>query len=331
MTAAQASEARTLSYLDAIREAMEEELERDERVFLIGEDLHSNIYGSSGGLERFGESRIRDTPISEAGIVGAGIGAAIVGMRPIVDLTIASFVYCAMDQLVSQAAKTRYMYGGQASVPLVVRAALYYGRSNAAHHSDRPHPMLMNVPGLKIITPATPADVKGMLKSAIRDDDPVICFEDINLWLPRLKGPVPEDGDFLIPLGLADVKRVGGDVTVVAISGALPQALAAAESLSEQGISVEVVDPRTLAPMDWTTILGSVAKTGRLVVADPANRTCSAASEIVATAFEELGGQLRAVRRVTCPDVPIPYSPVLERGLYPTSERIGAAVRSLAG
>lgn len=331
MTPATEPQVRQVSYLEAIWQAEIEEMERDPRVFVIGEDVRSNLFGSARGfLERFGPSRIRNTPLSEAGIVGAGVGAAMAGMRPIVDLTFASFVYCAMDQLVSQMAKSRYMFGGQVTIPLVVRAAMYYARSTAAHHSDRPYPSLMNIPGLKIIAPATPADVKGLLKAAIRDDDPIIFFEDCTLWPRRLGGHVSDDVDELVPIGVADIKRDGCDVTVVAIAGALPHAMVGAESLAaEDGISVEVVDPRTLVPMDWETILNSVAKTGRLVVADPAHRTCSAASEILATAFERLGGELKRGSRVTTPDIPVPFSPVLEQGMYPDSAKIIEAVRTV--
>ena len=327
------SSARELTYLEAIWEAEHEELERDDSVFLIGEDVKSNLYGTTRGfVEDFGEHRIRNTPLSEAGIVGAGVGAAMAGMRPIVDLTFASFIFCAMDQVISQAAKSRYMFGGQTSVPLVIRAAMYYGgRATAAHHSDRPYPMLMNMPGLKIITPSTPADMKGLLKSAIRDDDPVLCFEDCTLWPRRLRGPVPEGRDHVVPLGSAAVRRRGTDVTVVAIAGTGVHALSAAQTLAEEGISVEVVDPRSLVPMDWPTIVNSIAKTGNLVVVDPAHRTCSAASEIVATAFEELGSQLRRARRITTPDLLIPFSPALEKGMYPDSKKIADTIRAMVG
>jgi len=224
----------------------------------MGEDVASNMMGTSGGLvEAFGKDRVRNTPISESGFTGLGVGSALVGMRPIVDFGIASFIYVAMDQIISMAAKCTYMYGGQAKVPIVFRAAMYYGGSMAAQHSDRPIPSFMNVPGIKIIVPSTPYDVKGLLKSAIRDDDPVMCFEDGTVL--ATKGAVPEE-EYLIPLGKADVKRAGSDVTIVAIGGGVLLALAAANELSKENISAEVIDPRTLVPLDKNTILESVKK-----------------------------------------------------------------------
>lgn len=323
---ATAGKQRGTTFLEAIHEAQLEEMRRDPRVIIMGEDLLANLFGAAAGfLEEFGPARVMDTPLSETGYVGAGVGAAMTGLRPICDLTIASFVYCAMDQLVSQAAKNRYMFGGQRDIPVTYRAGMMYGGTNAAHHSDRPYPMLMNVPGLKIIAPSTPADMKGLLKTAIREDDPVFSFEDSSLWLTR--EPIPK-GEHLVPLGVADVKREGSDVTVVAISGAVPHSLAAAEQLAEEGVSVEVVDPRSLVPMDWDTIVRSVEKTGRLVVVDPAHRTCSAASEIAATVAENAFSSLTApIVRVTTPDTQIPYSPALVANLYPSAERVVAAVR----
>jgi pyruvate dehydrogenase E1 component beta subunit len=314
------------TYLQAIHEAQREEMARDDRVIIIGEDLRRNLFGTASGfVEEFGQERVRDVPLSENGFVGVAVGAAMTGLRPIVDITIASFMYCAMDQLVSQAAKNRYMFGGQASIPVVYRAAMFYAGPIAAHHADRPYPMFMNVPGLKIIAPSAPADMKGLLKAAIREDDPVLCFEDQALW--GVREPIP-DGDHVVPLGSAAVKRAGNDVTVVAISGAVEIALRAADALSEEGISVEVVDPRSLVPLDVPTILGSVARTGRLVVVDPAHRTCSAASEIAAIAAEEAFSDLRApVVRVTTPDTQIPFSPALLTSLLPDVDAVVAAVR----
>jgi pyruvate dehydrogenase E1 component beta subunit len=321
---------RNLTYLQAIAEAGAEEMRRDPAVFVMGEDIRTGLFGATAGfLEEFGPERVRNTPISEAGFVGAAIGAAMTGMRPIVDMSVSVFLYVAMDQVVSQAAKNTYLFGGQATIPLVIRSALFYGGSNAAHHSDRPYPMFMNVPGLKIIVPSTPYDAKGLLKAAIRDDDPVMCFEDCTVW--HAKGPVPED-DYVIPFGQADVKRPGDDVTVVAVAGSVRHAIAAAEQLEPEGISVEVVDPRTLVPLDWESILSSVTKTGRLVVADPAHTTCSAASEISAIVAEHAFDHLRApILRVTTPDVQIPFSPSLERPLYPNSGKIAVAVRRAMG
>jgi len=320
---------KTLMYLHAFIEAMKEEMRRDERVFLMGEDVQSPLfYGPTGTfVEDFGEKRVRNTPISEAAFVGAAVGAAMTGMRPVVDITLACFLYVAMDQIISQAAKSRFMFGGQVSIPLVLRATMFYRSAIAAQHSDRPYPMFMGIPGLKIVAPSTPYDVKGLFKSAVRDDDVVLLFEDVTLH--SLRGEVPVD-DFLVPIGLADVKRRGSDVTVVAISGSVPHALAAAETLAGEGISVEVIDPRTLAPLDVPTILDSVGKTGHLVVADPAHRICSVASEISAIVAEEAFDSLRApIVRVTTPQTHIPFSQALEKGMYPDATSIAAAVRSV--
>jgi pyruvate/2-oxoglutarate/acetoin dehydrogenase E1 component len=318
------------SFLEAIRDAQYEEMKRDPSVFMMGEDLTTNLFGATTGfVEAFGAERVRNTPISEAGFIGAAAGAAMVGMRPIVDVTIASFIYPAMDQLISIIAKSRYLYGGQARLPLVLRLCMFYGNSTAAQHSDRPYPMLMAVPGLKIILPSNARDMKGLLKSAVRDDDPVLCFEDSNLWSSKME--VPEGEDVLVPLGQADVKREGTDVTVVALGGTVPQALAAATALAQEGVSVEVIDPRTLVPLDAATILRSVRKTGRLVAVDPAHRTCSAASEIAAIVAEQAFDALRApVLRVTTPDTHIPFSPPLEARLFPNRQSITDAIRSVA-
>jgi len=319
---------RQITYLQAIGEAMREEMRRDPRVFLMGEDIEANVFGTATGFkEEFGADRLRDVPLSEAGFVGAAIGSAMVGMRPIVDLTIASFLYVAMDQIVSMAAKTTYMYGGQTHVPLVLRASMFFGGANAAQHSDRNYPMLMNVPGLKIITPSTPYDMKGLLKTAIREDDPVVSFEDGMLWGTR--GDVPEE-EYLIPFGVAEVKRAGTDVTVVAIASRVQEALAAAETLTKEGVSVEVIDPRTLVPLDKETILASVAKTGRLVVVEEAHRTCGAAAEIAAIVAEEGFWNLKApIKRLAVPDVHIPFSPPLEKLMYPTASTIVSAIHAV--
>ena len=316
---------REISYLEAIFEAQQEEMQRDERVILIGEDIA--LYEKLGVFKNLGPGRLRSAPISESGFVGMSLGAAMTGLRPIVDLVIASLVYVAMDQLVNQAAKLRYMSGGQARLPVVFRAGMWYGHSYAAHHSDRPYPMFMNVPGLKVVVPATPFDMKGLLKAAIRDDDPVILFEEKSLWSTR--GSVP-DRDFTLPIGRARLRREGGDVSVVAIGAAVGHALAAADTLAAEGVSVEVIDLRSLVPLDAEAILASVAKTGRLVAVDPANKTCGAAAEISAIVAEEAFADLRApIRRVTTPDIPIPFSPALEGPLYPDAAKIVGAVRGL--
>jgi pyruvate/2-oxoglutarate/acetoin dehydrogenase E1 component len=318
----------TVTYLEAVNEALREEMERDPVVFLMGEDVSWNLMGATGGLrEQFGSERVRDTPISEAGFVGAGAGAAMVGMRPVVHMLIAPFLYVAFDQIVSIVAKSTYLYGGQAKMPITLMAPMVYNAGNAAQHSDRPYSTLMTIPGLKLVAPATASDAKGLLKAAIRDDDPVICFEDVALW--GNTGEVP-DGDHVLPLGVADVKREGSDVTVVAVSGAVLHALSAADQLEAEGISVEVVDLRSIVPLDRDTVLASVAKTGRLVIADPAHEMGSVASEVSAIVAEKGFWSLQApIVRVTTPHTHIPYSAELERPLYPNPERIMAAVRGL--
>lgn len=315
------------TYLQAVRDAMAEEMRRDPHVILMGEDVSHNVYGSTDSLvAEFGEERILDTPLSEAGFIGAAAGAAMVGMRPIVDVTIAPFLYPATDQIFSIIAKSRYIYGGQTNVPMVIRCCMFYGVNSAAQHSDRSYPVFMGMPGLKIIAPSTPYDAKGMLKSAIRDDDPVMCFEDGNAW--GTPSDIPET-EYLVPLGKADIKRAGRDVTVFAVAGAVLLALKAAEQLAGEGIEVEVIDPRTIKPLDTATVLESVARTGRLVAVDPAHRTGSVASEVAAVVAEQGFRDLKApIQRVTTPDTHIPYARSMEQGLYPTVERIVDAVRA---
>jgi pyruvate dehydrogenase E1 component beta subunit len=315
-----------LSYREAVYAAQAEEMRRDPAVFVMGEDLAAGVYGP--GIEEFGSARVRNTPISEAGFVGAAVGAALTGLRPIAHVGNAAFLYGAMDQIVSQVAKNRYMFGAQAAVPLVVRLSLSYGGSSAAHHSDRPYPMLMNVPGLKIVLPSTPADAKGLLKAAIREDDPVMFFEDNTL--AGTKGEVDDDIDTIVELGRACVCTPGTDVTVVAVASAVREAMSAAEDALDEGVSVEVIDLRSLVPLDRATVLASVAKTGRLIVADLANRTCGLAAEVSAIVAEEGFGSLVApILRVTTPDVPVPFSPALERPLYPNRHRILGAIRAV--
>jgi len=315
----------SITFAQAINEALTEEMRRDESVIMMGEDIRRSIYGATAGLlDEFGEKRVLDTPLSESGFFGAAIGAAVVGMRPVVE-TLSSFIWVAMDQVVSQGAKMRYMFGGQATIPVVFRTTMYYGAGAAAHHSDRNYPMFMNVPGLKIAVPTNPADAKGLLKTAIRDDDPCLFFEDGTLFGAR--GEVP-DGELLIPFGEAKTLRPGTDCTIVAIAGSVAHALAAAEDLENEGISAEVIDPRTLVPLDRGAILKSVERTGRLVVADPAHRVCSAASEISSIVAEEGFWSLQApIAKVASEQVNIPYSPALEKLVYPTKEKIVAAVR----
>jgi pyruvate dehydrogenase E1 component beta subunit len=322
------------NFSSAIEQAIREEMHRDESVIMLGESIRRGVYGVTGSLtETFGD-RIIDTPLSENGFIGAAVGAAAVGMRPVVTL-MASFMWVAMDQLVSQAAKMRYMFGGQVKLPIVFRLSLVYGNALAAHHSDRPHSMYMNMPGLKLVMPTTPADAKGLLKTAIREDDPVIFFEDNNLSGARGEvvrsgalGEVPEE-EYTTPFGVADVKREGSDVTVVALAGMNRPALAAAENLAEEGIDVEVVDPRTIVPLDRKTILESVAKTGRLVVVDPAHLSCSVASEIAAIVAQEGFWSLQApIQRVASLDCHFPFSPALEPLVFPNEGDIADAIRA---
>jgi acetoin:2,6-dichlorophenolindophenol oxidoreductase subunit beta len=316
-----------MTYLDALVEAQIEEMKRDERVILMAEDVA--IYGSGDLLDKFGGDRIWAMPISEGSFTGVGIGAAVAGLRPIVDLSIASFAYLAADQIINQAAKLHFMTGGQVRVPIVFRLSMYYAESLAAQHSDRPYPLFMNVPGLKIVCPTSAADVKGLLKASVRDDDPVVFFEDMKLWTS--KDDVPTDPDYLLPLGKADVKQIGSDVTIVAIGGAMRATLKAAKALQSEGIHAEVIDPRTLKPLDTATIIASVAKTGRLVIVENAHRCVSASSEIAAIVAEEAFDSLKKpIIRLTAPDSHVPFSPVLEALMYPQMDQIVSAVRKLS-
>ena len=316
---------RDITLTQALNEAMREEMGRDERVFIMGEDIQHGVYGASAGLfAEFGAERVRDCPLSENAFCGAAVGAAAVGMRPIVE-SAACFMWVAMDSLISQAAKMRYMFGGQVSLPIVYRTSLYYDGSMAAHHSDRSHPIFMNVPGFKVAFPSNAYDAKGLLKTAIREDDPVVFFEDRTVLGARAY--VPEE-EYSVPMGVADVKREGTDVTIVAIGGMVPRALEAAETLDREGVSAEVLDPRTLVPLDKAAILGSVAKTGRLVTVDMAHKTCSAASEIAAIVAMEGFWSLQApIQRLATANVHIPFSPSLEPLCYPTAASIAAAAR----
>ncbi len=310
-----------INYLAAIARAQREALEEDPRVIVMGEDIRANVYGTSPNfLADFGPDRVRNLPISEAGFTGVAIGAAMTGLRPIVDYSYTTFMYLAMDQIVNQAAKNRYMFGGQASIPIVLRAAMWYGASSAAHHSDRPYSMYMNVPGLNIVVPSGAYDAKGLLTAAIRCNDPVLVFEDATLWSSKEEVP---DEPYEIPLGRAHIVKEGSDITIVAIAGAVRPAKSAVASLEDQGVSAELIDPRSLVPLDLETIVASVRKTGRLLIVDPANRTCGAASEIAASAGEAAFTGLRSpIRRLTTPDVHIPFSPAMEKPLYPTADRM---------
>ena len=321
---------REMTFVEALNAALHAEMARDERVFLMGEDvgLIGGIFGVSRGLrERFGEERVRDTPISEPSFVGMGVGAAIAGMRPIVEIQIWDFVAMTMDQIVNQAAKIRYMLGGRATVPLVIRGPQGGGIRLAAQHSQSLEAWFVHVPGLVVVAPSTPYDAKGLLATAIRDDNPVIFLEHKMLY--PTKGPVP-DGEYLIPFGKADVKRPGTDVTVVATQMMVQRALGAAQDLESDGISVEVIDPRTLVPLDEEAILESVRKTHRLVIVHEAVRRGGFGAEVAAIVTERALDELDApIVRLGARNVPMPYNDRLEQATIPSREDIAAAVRSL--
>ncbi|HET6197278.1 MAG TPA: pyruvate dehydrogenase complex E1 component subunit beta [Acetobacteraceae bacterium] len=314
---------RELTYNEAAVEAIAEEMRRDPKIFYMSTDALPPL------LKEFGPTRIRATPITEAALTGMGIGAAGSGFRPIVDWRQVTFCFVAMDQIVNQAAKIHYMFGGQVAFPILFRASVGGGGQVAAQHSQSPYSMFMNVAGLKMFLPSTPYDMKGLMKTAIRDNNPVISFESGRLM--GRKGEVPE-GDYTIPLGVADVKRAGSDVTVVALAWLVHEALAAAETLAAEGLSVEVIDPRTLVPLDAATIRQSVQKTGRLVIADEAGPTAGFSAEVAALVTEDAAtfARLKApVKRVCALQVPIPYTPVLESAVFPDRNRIIAGVRDV--
>jgi acetoin:2,6-dichlorophenolindophenol oxidoreductase subunit beta len=325
-----AEAARQITFVRAINEALREEMHRDPSVFLMGIDLATGSFGKLLGLiDEFGPQRVRNTPISESAFAGAAIGAAATGMRPIAEIMFSNFFYVAMDQICNQAAKLRYMSGGQISLPLVYRTMYGALGGTAVQHSSAPYAQFMQVPGLKIALPATPYDAKGLLKTAIRDSDPVLFFESGRLAQSR--GDVPE-GEYLVPFGQARVHREGSDVTVVALGAMVRDALTAAEIVAREGISVEVLDPRTLVPLDGEAILESVAHTHRLVVVDEATPAASAASEIVALVAENGLDWLDApARRVCAHNVPMPYGPAMEQFVVPDGARIVAAIREVAG
>jgi pyruvate/2-oxoglutarate/acetoin dehydrogenase E1 component len=321
---------REISLAQAVNEALAEELRRDPTVFVVGEDVAeagTAFKVMTGLVQEFGPQRVLDSPISEAGIAGIGLGAAMTGMRPVVDIMFGDFVTLVMDQVANQAAKVHYMSGGRLNAPLTLRTTLGATRRSAAQHSQSLHAWLAHVPGLKVALPATPYDAKGLLKSAIRDDNPVVVFEDKMMF--ATKGPVPE-GEYTIPLGVADVKRAGEDVTIVATSSMVYVALEAADLLGEEGVSAEVVDPRTLVPLDRETLVASARKTGRVLVVDEGHRSYGASAELAALIAEEAFYHLDApVTRVAAMDVPVPFSPVLEDQTVPTPERVAEVARSL--
>ena len=321
------------SFRGAINEAMREEMRRDPLVFQMGEDIAlASPFGVTSGLAtEFGTERIRDAPCSEVAVVGAAVGAAIGGMRPIVEFQFGDFLSVAIDQLTHQAAMLRYLTGGQVKVPIVLRLPCGGGQGAGAQHSQSLYSWFAHVPGIKVALPATSMDAKGLMKAAIRDDNPVLFFEHKALY--RTRWPVPDeyrDAEHLVPFGCAAVRRTGADVSVVATLAMVHHALAAADALAAEGISVEVIDPRTLVPLDTATIVGSVRKTGRLLVVDEAYLACSIQSEIVAAVTEQAFDALKtAPRRLGNPGVPVPFAPPLEDFVLPGRERIAATIRDM--
>jgi pyruvate dehydrogenase E1 component beta subunit len=322
---------RKITYRESLREALREEMQRDPRVFLLGEDIGRYWGGAfkvtDGLAQEFGDERVRDTPISESAIVGTAVGAAITGMRPVAEIMFGDLAALAMDQICNQAAKIRYMFGGQVSCPLVVRTPFGAGVNIASHHSQSLESWFMHVPGLYVAAPSSPYDAKGLLKTAIRGSNPVFFCEHKLLY--PIEGEVPEH-EYLLPFGKADLKKEGADVTLVAISYMVHKALNAAALLQKEGIDVEVVDPRTLTPLDKATITGSVKKTGRLVIVSEDCRTGGVSAEIAALVAEEALDYLDApIKRVASPDTPIPFSPPLEQFIIPNEQSIIKAVKEV--
>jgi pyruvate dehydrogenase E1 component beta subunit len=323
---------REITFGQAINEAIAEEMRRDERVFIMGEDVAeagTPFKVLVGLVDEFGPERVLDTPISEAGIAGIGVGLAMTGMRPIVDIMFGDFVGLVMDQMFNQAAKIHYMSGGKLNVPLVLRTTMGATRRSAAQHSQSLHAWLSHIPGIKVVVPSTPYDAKGLMKTAIRDENPVAIFEDKMQY--AVKGPVPEK-EYLIPFGVADIKRVGTDITLVATSSMVYVALEAAERLQEIGISAEVVDPRTTSPLDKETLINSAKKTSRAIVLDEGYNHFGTTAELAATIAEGAFYYLDApVKRMGAMDVPIPFSPVLEDLTVPTPEAVTDLAKTLCG
>jgi acetoin:2,6-dichlorophenolindophenol oxidoreductase subunit beta len=329
---ASGAQMREVTLGQAIRDALAEELRRDPTVFIMGEDVAeagTPFKVLSGLVEEFGPKRIIDSPISEAGIAGIGVGAAMTGMRPIIDIMFGDFLGLAMDQIVNQAAKVHYMSGGKLKVPLVIRTTLGATRRTAAQHSQSLHAWVSHIPGLKVALPSTPYDAKGLLKTAIRDDNPVVFFEDKMMY--TLKGMAPDE-DYTIPFGVADVKRTGTDITLVATSSMVQIALAAADQLRELGISAEVVDPRTTFPLDKETLIASAMKTSRAIVIDEGYERYGVTAELAAIIAEGAFYHLDApVKRLGAMDVPVPFSPVLEDQTVPTAEVVTQVAKTLCG
>ena len=320
-----------LMYRNAISQAIAEEMERDDSILLIGEDVGKfggAMAATKGIYDKFGPTRVIDTPISEAAIIGTGLGAAITGLRPIVEIMFVDFTGCCMDQIVNQVAKVRYMLGGQVKVPLVIRTQGGAGKSYAAQHSQSLETWFAYIPGLKVVMPAKPADAKGLLKAAIRSDDPILFIEHKLLY--GEKGDVPEDDDFIIPIGKAQVIRPGNDVTIVSYSNQLLMVEKAVEYLAQQGIDCEIIDLRTISPLDMKTILTSLEKTGRLVIVEEGHKSFGIGAEISARVMEEGFDLLESpVVRVGSLDTPIPFSPILEKEVIPNPQKIAAAVEAM--
>lgn len=322
---------RKITYREALREALREEMRRDQSVFLLGEDI-GRFWGGAfkvtdGLAQEFGDERVRDTPISESAIVGTAVGAAITGMRPVAEIMFGDLTALAMDQIANQAAKIRYMFGGQASCSLVIRTPFGAGVNIASHHSQSLEAWFMHVPGLQVAIPSTPYDAKGLLKTAIRGNNPVFFCEHKLLY--PIEGEVPEE-EYLIPFGKADIKKQGSDVTIVATSYMVHKALNAAATLEKQGIEAEVVDPRTLTPLDKASIIASVKRTGRLVIVSEDCKTAGVSAEITAVVAEQAIDYLDApIKRVTATDTPIPFSPPLEQYVIPNEQSIIKAVKEV--
>jgi acetoin:2,6-dichlorophenolindophenol oxidoreductase subunit beta len=327
-----ANNGRELTLAQAVREALAEEMRRDSRVFILGEDIAEAGHPFkvlTGLVEEFGPERVLDTPISEAGFTGVAVGAAMTGLRPVVDIMFGDFVTLIMDQMVNQAAKVHYMSGGKWRVPMVLRTTLGATRRSAAQHSQSLHAWFCHIPGLKVVLPSTPYDAKGLLKTAIRDENPVAFFEDKMMY--RLKGPVPEE-EYTIPLGAADIKREGTDITIVATSSMVQVALGAAKLLEEAAISAEVIDPRTLWPLDEKTLINSARKTSRVMVMDEGYGRYGVAAEIASVISEGAFFDLEApVKRLGAMHVPIPFSPPLEDATVPTEQSVFEAARAMCG
>jgi pyruvate dehydrogenase E1 component beta subunit len=332
LSATETQTSRKLTFGQAVREALAEEMRRDATVFIMGEDVAeagTPFKVLSGLVEEFGKERVMDTPISEAGFTGLAVGAAMTGMRPVVDIMFGDFLGLVMDQIANQAAKIHYMSGGTLKAPLVIRTTLGATRRSAAQHSQSLHAWPSHIPGLKVVLPSTPADAKGLLKAAIRDDSPVVFFEDKMGY--ALKGEVPE-GDYVLPLGKADVKREGEDITIVATSSMVLVALEAAEQLAAEGISAEVIDPRTTVPLDVEALIRSAKKTSRAIVVDEGYQRYGVTAEIAAVISDGAFYYLDApVKRMGAMDVPVPFSPVLEDLTVPTAATVAAEARRLCG